>query len=100
MQAADRDYRTPGGACRQRRMVLVTFPESGQEVCHVLRADLLDLDSPSRREGGGVTPQVAPVSLQRVLGEAALYRQVVEIAPDGTGECGQLSTSARLTAGR
>jgi hypothetical protein len=34
-----------------------------------------------------------------VLGEPALHGQVVEIPPDRSGEGGQLSTSASVTAG-
>jgi hypothetical protein len=100
MQAADGDNGPSGRAGCQRRMVLVTFAEPGQEARDVLGTDLLDLGPPGRSQGRGVTTQVTPVSLQRVLGEAALYRQVVEITPDSSGEGGQLSTSARLTTGR
>jgi len=74
-------------------MVLVAFAQPGQEACDVLGTYLLDLGPPGRSQGRGVTTQVTPVGLQCVLGEAALYRQVVEITPDSTGEGGQLSTS-------
>ena len=93
MQAADSDDSPAGRAGRQRRMVLVTFAESGQETCDVLGANLLDLGPPGRSQSRSVTTEVTPVGLQCVLGEAALYRQVVEITPDSTGEGGQLSTS-------
>jgi hypothetical protein len=93
VQAADSDNSPPGRAGRERRMILVTLAESGQEARDVLSADLLDLGPPGRSQGRSITTQVTPVGLQCVLGEAALYRQVVEITPDSTGEGCQLSTS-------
>jgi len=93
VQTADSDDGPTGRAGRERRVVLVTFAQPGQEASDVLSAYLLDLGPPGRSQSRGVTTQVTPVGLQRVLGEAALYRQVVEITPDSTGEGGQLSTS-------
>ena len=80
-------------------MRLIALAQAGQEVGHVLRADLLYLGPPSRGQGACIALQVTPVGLQRVLGESPLHGQVVEIAPDGSGECGQLSTSAKGRAG-
>jgi hypothetical protein len=80
-------------------MGLVALPQSGEKVSDILRADVLDLGPPGRGQRSGVTLQVTPVRLERVLGEPALHGQVVEIPPDRSGEGGQLSTSASVTAG-
>ena len=81
-------------------MIGVAFAQSGQEVGDILRADLLDLALPGGSQGGRVPLQVTAVCLQRVFRQPALYRQVIEIPPDGSGERGQLSTSASATLGR
>ena len=49
---------------------------------------------------GLVAEQVAPVGLQRVRGQAALYGQVIKVTVDGTRQGGQLSTSLSGIAGR
>jgi hypothetical protein len=67
MQAAHGDNGPPGRTGCQRRMVLVTFAEPGQEAFNVLGTDLLDLGPPGRSQSRGITPQVTPVGLQRVL---------------------------------
>ena len=81
-------------------MIGVAFTQPGQEVGDILRADLLDLALPGGSQGGRVPLQVTAVCLQRVFRQPALYRQVIEIPPDGSGERGQLSTSASATLGR
>jgi len=100
VQPADGDH---GAACRarsQRWVIDIALPQPRQEIGHVLAADRLDIGLPGRGHGRRVTLQITPVSLQRVLGEAALHGQVVEIPPDSSGDRGQLSTSARVIHGR
>jgi hypothetical protein len=48
-------------------MSFVTLTQPGQEVGHVLSADLLDLGPPGRGQGARVPLEVAPIGLQRVL---------------------------------
>jgi hypothetical protein len=80
-------------------MRLVALSQTGQEVSDVLSGDLPDLGSPARTQGCGVAFQVPPVRLKRVLGQAALDGQVVEIPRDRARECRQPSTSARVRDG-
>jgi hypothetical protein len=80
--------------------VLVNLSQPGEEVGHILRADVLNLGPPGCGQGCRIALQVTPIGLERVLGEAPFNGQVVEIAPDGSGERRQLSTSTRAASGR
>jgi hypothetical protein len=100
MQPAHRDDSPAGRASRERRVRLVPFPQPGEEIRDVLRAHVLYLGPPGRGQGRRVSLEVATVGLESVLGEAPFDGEVVEIAPDGSGEGGQLSTSTSGSAGR
>ena len=100
MQSPHRDYRTAGGARRQRRVLAVALAQAGQELGDILRADGTDVRQSSLGQCAGIPVQVAPVSLQRVGGQAPLYRQVVKVGRDGLRRSCQLSTSPRVAAGR
>ena len=99
MQPAHGNDGATSRACLQRRMVGVAFPQAGQKVSHVGRRHVRYLGPPGHRQGSRVAPQVAAVSLERVLGKAALDCKMVEVAPDRAGQRGQLSTSATPVAG-
>jgi hypothetical protein len=79
-------------------MLAVAFPQASQKVSDVLRADGSDLRPSPLLQRGGIPVQVAPVCLQRVRGQAPLYRQVVEVRRDGLKRSCQLSTSASVAA--
>jgi hypothetical protein len=100
MQPAHGDDRTARRARRQRRVLGVTLAQAGQEVGDVLRTDGTDVRQCSPLQRRGIPVQVTPVCLQRVGGQASLYRQVVEVSRDGLGGRSQLRTSARVAAGR
>ena len=100
MQPAHGHHGAPGGTGLKRRVLGVAFPQPGQEVSHVGRRHVGDLDAPCGRQSGRVAPKITPVCLERVLREAALDGQMVEIAPDRPDQCGQLSTSTTGTAAR
>src|SRR4029434_10741456 len=54
-------------------------------------------------EVGGIALQVAPVGLQRVRGQPAFHREMVEVCRDRIGDRrigGQASTSSTFRAGR
>ncbi len=81
-------------------MLAVALAQAGQEVGDILRADRADFGPSPLLQRASIPVQVAPVCLQRVSGQAPLYRQVVEVGRDGLGGTCQLSTSARVAAGR
>ena len=53
---------------------------------------------PRAASGRGVPEQVPPVGLQRVRGQAALHRQMVEIPADRPGHTGQFGTAQLSTS--
>ena len=87
MQPADGDHRPTRRTGGQRRVTPVPFPQPGQEVRDVLRADLLDLGLADGGEGGRVSLQVTPVSLEGVRGQATFHGQMIEITRDRAREC-------------
>ena len=98
MQAADGDDRTPGRTRRERRMLTVALAQASQKVSDVLRTDSADVLQSALIQRRCIPVQVAPVGLQRVRGQAPLYRQIVEVGRDRLrGSC-QLSTSASVAA--
>ncbi len=91
VQAAHGDHGPPGGACRQRGVLVVPGAQAGQVVGDVGGDDVLDsrpgrLGSASRRTG-----EVAPVRLKGVSGQPALDGKMIEIPADRCGHGGQLT---------
>jgi hypothetical protein len=85
VQPSHGHQRTTGGGRRQRTVLVVPFPEPGQEGGDILLRDVGQVGEPGRRELVEVAAQVPAVRRQRVGGEAALDGQVVQVRRDGPG---------------
>jgi hypothetical protein len=63
MQAAHGDNGTPGRACCQRLVALVSLTKPGQEPGHVLCGHVADAGPARHTEHGGVAFQVSAIGL-------------------------------------